>query len=443
MEIRINMISIIMPLYNAERFLKETLQSINNQTYTDYELICVDDCSTDDTVAIIKQEMKKNGKIILIHNEQRAGAAASRNKGMKIAQGEYLAFLDGDDVFDEEMLKTAYMCAIKNDLDIVIYEFSCASSERIYDKKKVYRSDKFRQKFCSKPFNIYNIDPTDYVQWSYGPCNKLFKNKFIREYDIEFQTLSSCNDVYFVEMAYMFARKIMFLDDTKVMLYVREHFTPSRISFRRDPMCAYKAYKKILESLAERQADKRLYKYCCIRIYQGLINEIIGVKKEKDREVFYEFLHDSGINELIKSIKGSSNKDFETEYNYLFKFLKYEYRTRWFESENVITIVLESNDNPIWKLWSKYKNISIWGIGNYGKSLLKLISEKNLNICNVIDSNQEKAGLQIENYTIKVPKEVKFENTDLVIVAVKEGYYDIEQQIEQYNLDVVSIKEYL
>lgn len=104
-----NMISIIMPLYNAERFLNETLQSIRNQTYTNYELICVDDCSTDRTFEMLQQAMKIDGRIRLLHNNVRSGAAVSRNKGMEEAKGEYLAFLDGDDIFEEEKIGRAHV----------------------------------------------------------------------------------------------------------------------------------------------------------------------------------------------------------------------------------------------------------------------------------------------------------------------------------------------
>lgn len=103
------MISIIMPLYNAERFLEKTLQSIANQTYRDYELICIDDASSDLTAEIVKKAQLADKRIILLHNQERKGAAYSRNKAMRQARGDYLAFLDGDDIFDEKMLEKAYI----------------------------------------------------------------------------------------------------------------------------------------------------------------------------------------------------------------------------------------------------------------------------------------------------------------------------------------------
>ena len=96
-----NAISVIMPLYNAEKYLPEALQSVLNQTYKEFELICIDDCSTDRTRSIVEEFREKDARIKVLINEEHSGAALSRNKGIKMAEGEYIVFLDGDDIFDE------------------------------------------------------------------------------------------------------------------------------------------------------------------------------------------------------------------------------------------------------------------------------------------------------------------------------------------------------
>lgn len=438
-----NMISIIMPLYNAERFLNETLQSIRNQTYTNYELICVDDCSTDRTFEMLQQAMKIDGRIRLLHNNVRSGAAVSRNKGMEEAKGEYLAFLDGDDIFEEEMLEKAYQCAKENDLDIVIYEELLVSSEKIHEKKEKYRNDRFRKKLCQEPFSLYEIEPSDYVKWSTGPWNKLFKREFIKEQDIKFQSLSCCNDVYFVEMAYILAKRILFLDDARVMVYVRQHSAPSRISSNRDLLCAYSAGKKIAEAFVERQIDEKLYQYSYLRIYQMFLSEIVCSKKEEDHKRFYQYLHDSGIAGLIESGGKGFCKCFERDSHYLRNFVEQEYSTKWFDTESMLSTVLKAGESDIWKLWTQYKNIAIWGIGRYGRSLLKLIAEKNLNVCCVIDRDLEKSGTEIEKYRVYNPKDIQFENIDVVLIAIKEEDCRIKNQLSQYKLKIIDIKEYM
>ena len=96
-------ISIIMPLYNAAKYLEESINSIRKQTFEDFELICMNDASTDDTLEILRHFRKNDARIKIFSNEERKGAAFSRNRGMKEAGGTYLSFLDGDDIFEEEI----------------------------------------------------------------------------------------------------------------------------------------------------------------------------------------------------------------------------------------------------------------------------------------------------------------------------------------------------
>ncbi len=93
-----------MPCYNCEKYIDETIQSVLNQTYDNWEIICVDDCSTDKTDKIIKEYSKKNNKIKYIKLEKNSGAAVARQKGIEISKGEYIAFLDSDDIWLPEKL---------------------------------------------------------------------------------------------------------------------------------------------------------------------------------------------------------------------------------------------------------------------------------------------------------------------------------------------------
>lgn len=115
-------ISIVMPLYNAETYLAECLDSILKQTFAEFELLCVNDGSRDATAEILQLYAARDSRISVFDNGERRGAAYSRNRGLAEATGEYLFFLDGDDVFDEEMLQSAYRKAVENRADIVAYQ---------------------------------------------------------------------------------------------------------------------------------------------------------------------------------------------------------------------------------------------------------------------------------------------------------------------------------
>lgn len=93
------LVSVIMPIYNAEKYLQETLASIFAQEYTDIEIILVDDCSTDRSAQIIAELQKEHSEIIYFRQEKNMGAGAARNKALELARGQYVAFLDSDDVW--------------------------------------------------------------------------------------------------------------------------------------------------------------------------------------------------------------------------------------------------------------------------------------------------------------------------------------------------------
>ncbi len=126
-----DMVSIVVPVYNAERFLPETIGLVQKQTYRDWELILVDDCSSDNGAAIVRQYAKDDTRIRLIQQEVNAGAARSRNLGISQANGRYLCFLDADDIWTSQKLEKelAYMKEKKAAFVFTGYEFADAKGE--------------------------------------------------------------------------------------------------------------------------------------------------------------------------------------------------------------------------------------------------------------------------------------------------------------------------
>lgn len=119
-------VSIIMPAYNCQKFIRKAVESVQKQSYTDWELLIVDDCSTDDTVEIIKAMMEKDNRIKLFHNPKQSGAAASRNRAVQNVTGKYIAFLDSDDMWVPDKLNKQIQFMEKNK-----YYFTCTSYDKI------------------------------------------------------------------------------------------------------------------------------------------------------------------------------------------------------------------------------------------------------------------------------------------------------------------------
>lgn len=112
-------ISIIIPVYNSEKYIRRCLNSILNQTFQDFEIILIDDNSKDNSLKIISEiEETHKDKIKVLKNDKNVGAGASRNKGLKIASGEYITFIDSDDYIEENTLKRMYESCVNTDSDI-------------------------------------------------------------------------------------------------------------------------------------------------------------------------------------------------------------------------------------------------------------------------------------------------------------------------------------
>ena len=112
-------VSVIVPVYNTQDYLNECIDSVLNQSLADFELICIDDGSTDASLEILKDYEKKDNRI-QVFSQKNSGLAASRNAGLNVAQGEYVLFLDSDDYLKSDTLEKLYNQAIENNLDLGI-----------------------------------------------------------------------------------------------------------------------------------------------------------------------------------------------------------------------------------------------------------------------------------------------------------------------------------
>lgn len=164
------MVSIIMPNYNAARFLNETIESVQAQTYPDWELLFVDDCSTDDSIQKVREFAKKDPRIRVFQNEKNSGAAYSRNFALREAKGKWIAFLDSDDVWLPRKLEEQLTFMAQTGA-----KFSYTAFERIDEKseslgtiitgpKKVSRRALFRYDYLGCLTVMYDAKTIGLVQ---------------------------------------------------------------------------------------------------------------------------------------------------------------------------------------------------------------------------------------------------------------------------------------
>ena len=129
-------ISVIIPVYNTEKYLKECLKSVINQTFTDMEIICVNDGSTDSSKEVLEKYKKVDKRIKVIELQENRGLSYARNRGFDSSKGRYIYFLDSDDELERNAMEILYNEAEKEKLDVIFF-----------DAKIKYENEKFRKKF--------------------------------------------------------------------------------------------------------------------------------------------------------------------------------------------------------------------------------------------------------------------------------------------------------
>lgn len=128
-------VSVIMPAYNAEAYIAGAIGSVISQSITDWELLVIDDCSTDATREVVAGLAAEDSRIRLLCNEQNSGVAATRNKGLELADGEYVAFLDSDDIWHPEKLEKQICLLDKKDAGLCYTSYCVVNLERESSRK--------------------------------------------------------------------------------------------------------------------------------------------------------------------------------------------------------------------------------------------------------------------------------------------------------------------
>ena len=438
-------ISIIMPLYNAAKYLNECLGSVLEQTYTRFEVICIDDASTDNTFEILEKFQKEDKRIKILSNKERCGAALSRNKGMETAQGKYLAFLDGDDIFDKNMLNKAYHTIEEQNADVVMYEYQHVPSSQIHNKLYKFHSQGYIDRYCKKSFSIQDCEPYEIINWGLGPWNKLYRKAFIQNNNLLFQDLPCANDIYFVSMALMLADRIGLVEDNNVMLYVRDHFGTDRISLNRDSMCNYKALLQIGQELRKRDEIDKLCKCFYYRVFFSLKDGLMADRNEKRARSFYYFLQEEGIDNLCLIGENCYNDVDEYLRRGLQYFKERSFESGWYKDENILKVCLHIKSDKVVELVNSFtqnnKKVAIWGAGDNGKALASFCREHRLEIEAIIDRSEEKQGSLLFGYKVVSAQKV-LDCIQVIIVSAKAIYTEVLKEVEGRDIQIVDINSF-
>lgn len=199
--------SIVIPVYNVERFLRQCLDSVLAQSFTDFEAICVNDGSTDSSADILEEYAFKDARIRVVVQEN-SGLSAARNTGMAYARGEYVAFLDSDDYLAPEMLEKVVGKAEDSSADIVIFDywlyFDSTGEMGTYRDQDIY---------ARLDGQVFTLEERPEMAQFIGVWDRLFRRSFLEEHGFQYPVGKIYEDVTFCVESELAAKRIALLAD--------------------------------------------------------------------------------------------------------------------------------------------------------------------------------------------------------------------------------------
>ena len=255
-----DLVSIIMPNYNCQKFLPETLESVLNQTYPNWELLIVDDRSTDSSVEIINSYAEKDSRIKLIINQKNSGAAYSRNVALRAAKGKWIAFLDSDDLWLPEKLERQIAFMEENGYNFSftkyahIDENSKRTGEVVTGPKKVTKRKMFRYCYLGCLTVMYNSEVVGLLQISDGISKR-------NDYALWLKACKKATAYYLGETLAMYRKRVGSISHQSKLSLIKYHYRLFRFSENKNALSAFY--------------------YTCKNLFFGLFKKLIYVKKEK------------------------------------------------------------------------------------------------------------------------------------------------------------------
>lgn len=262
------LISIIIPVFNAGQYIGNCLQMLKKQTYNYYQILCIDDGSTDESSKIIKAFADRDSRIQYYYQANK-GAGSARNLGIKKALGDYLLFLDADDLYEQEMLELVVNNAKENQADIVVFNADQFDSQ-------TNKTDNRWSAVSFRPLNKNVISAGEAKKCIFNftipaPWNKLFKKSFLNDKQIFFQEISSTNDLFFSYAMLCNAERISIMDE-KLIHYRTNNISSIQGNKNKNIYDAFKALiclKKYLQhqSMYLLYEDSYIKMACSIIVY--------------------------------------------------------------------------------------------------------------------------------------------------------------------------------
>ncbi|MCM1157856.1 MAG: glycosyltransferase [Bacteroidales bacterium] len=429
-------VSIIIPVYNVEKYLRKCLDSAIHQTWQNIEVIVVDDASPDNCREIIKQYEEKFPELIkAVYLEDNLCQGGARNKGLEIATGDYVTYLDSDDWIDETTCEKLMLKASETNADIVYCDIY-RDFER--EDRQVWVSYQFSEEMGIMTEKKYYLHLLNYG-YVYA---KLIRTEVLRKNHIVFPEHKKYEDFAFISLVVLYAGKTAYVKEPLYYYTIREQsVVTTRNSEHHKDMVdvgdfVYKEmknrgfikYANILRAIAYYKAVKLIID----KNDEPDVDYICKVTKQlkefyhpSDRELYLE--HDSMEVQIVKTAQESEYVFAQKIKENYFIEENTEYETFYYVFGNDINVLFERYMN---------KRIAIWGYGKKGKSLLDALHSYGVKIEYIIDKNKKIQGTVLETGEIIEGFENINDKIDVIIVVNRNYFSAIETEIKEVTSQI-------
>lgn len=379
-------LSVIIPVYNAEQYIGQCLDSVLNQSLKELEVICVDDASTDSSARIIRQYQKRDSRVKLLKNETNLYAGICRNRGLETAGGEYIHFLDADDLVEEDAYAKYYDLAETYGLDVL------KGRSRSFDNLTGEISTTGLLDFAKVPENKFDQvltfaeEPEVFSHISVVPWNGIYRREFLLEKGIRFNHLICVNDRSFFNEVCIAAEKILLTRESLVRYRVNNQ--ESLVGRRaRNFECQFASYEIVLEQCRKYDIQGSLRKQILDR---ELVDLFVWYRRYQKAEEVKETIQ-AQTKEFLEGLDLTPFEEGTPELRWY-----YDYRMLMEPQMLTVAVYLEEGGTLLEKCLESIKkqsveNMKVYGIsrGKGSREVFEKYAEEDERFVTVVEETEE------------------------------------------------------
>jgi len=400
-------VSVIVPVYNVEPYLRRCLESLVNQTLKDIEIICINDCSTDKSLVILKEYARKDERVKIIDFKKNQGVSVARNSGMKIAKGEYIGFCDSDDYVDLDFYEKLHELAKKKNADIAkaaMKKTEIGANAKIINLNELILKHKGYWGFIGQFYTA------------------IYRNKMLKKHRVKFPVGKILGqDLCFSNYVSIVAKNIYVLNNTFYNYVKRDNSSTTATHDYKRVYSAIKCRSIILDRLDKAAKRDKSYIDVYIQTYLWFINGFL-----------YQYLEKNSEKRVIKKIAKTA----------IIYHRKYKFPKNWNLPQLIVTAIENRNETKLiwllqnWAKWDFYpfidikkdvlqnRKLYVWGTGEDGIRVKKQCESYGWEIASFLDSN--KSIKKYYEYKVVSPEQILNKPKKDIFIIISSRKYAAE-----------------